>query len=62
MPASVELYTMAIEHTEDTGSALVATYLPDVIDGVARVVHIDNGLFSIELQTSFQCFRMSLLA
>ena len=62
MSASVKLYTMAIEYTEDTGSALVATYLPDVIDGVTGVVHIDHGLLPVELQTSFQCFRMSLLA
>ena len=62
MSTSVELYTMAVEYTENTGSALVATYLPNVIDGVTRVVHIDNGLFAVEFQTGFQCFWMSLLA
>lgn len=62
MSASVELHAMTVEYTEDAGSALVAAYLPDVIDGVARIIHVDNGLFPVELHTSFQSFRMSLFA
>ena len=51
MTSSVELHTMAVEHTEDAGSALVAAYLPDIIYGVAGVVHVDHGLLSVQLET-----------
>ena len=62
MAASVELHAMAVEHTEYAGSALVAAYLPDVIYGVAGVVHVDYGLLPVKLQTCFQRPWMSLLA
>ncbi len=34
MTSPVEIHTMAVEYTEDTGSALVATNLSDVINGM----------------------------
>ena len=51
MTSSVELHTMAVEHTEDTGSALVAAYLPNVIYGVTGIVHVDYGLLPVQLET-----------
>ena len=62
MSASIELDSISVQHTEDTGSALVAAYLPDVIDGVAGIVHVDHGLLPVELQTCLQSPWMGLLA
>ena len=49
--ASIELHPMAVEHTEDAGSALEAAYFPDVIDGMPRIVHIDHGLLPVQLES-----------
>lgn len=62
MTASVELHSMAVEHTEDTGPTLVAAHLPDVIDGVAGVVHVDHGLLPVELKACLQRPWVCLLA
>lgn len=51
MMASIELHPMAVEHTEDAGSALVAAYFPDVIDGMPGIVHIDHGLLPVLLES-----------
>ncbi len=43
MGAAVELYAVPVQHAEDAGPGGIAAGLPDVVDGVARVVHADDG-------------------
>ena len=51
VPSSVELHAVAVQDAEDAGAALVATDLPDLVDGVAGVVHVDDGALTVELQS-----------
>lgn len=45
---AVRLDAVALEHTEDACAALVAAYLPDVVDGVAGLVHVHDGLLAVK--------------
>ena len=50
MPPSVELDTIPVQYTEYAGSALVSADFPDVIDGVAGVIHVDYCLLPVNLE------------
>ena len=47
MGTAVELYAVPVQHPEDAGPGGIAAGLPDVVDGVARVVHADDGLVPV---------------
>ena len=44
---AIELDTVARQHTEDRRPTLVAADPPDVFDGMARTVHVDDHLFAV---------------
>ena len=48
--AAVERDAVSVQHTEDAGPAGVTAGFPDVVDGVAGVVHADDGLVPILAQ------------
>ena len=43
MGTAVELYAVPVQHAEHACPGGIATGLPDVVDGMARVVHADDG-------------------
>ena len=48
--SAVECDTVSVQHAEYAGPAGVPAGLPDVIDGVTRVVHADDGLVPVLAQ------------
>lgn len=54
MWASVQLYTGAVKDAEDACATLVSAGLPDVLDGVAGVVHVHDGLLTINLEVGLE--------
>ncbi len=61
MAAAVELDSVPVQDTEHTRAALESADLPDVIDGQARVIHIDDGLLPVYPQFVLQYGRACLL-
>jgi len=49
--AAVEFDPVALQHTEDGRSALVAADLPDVVHGVSGLVHVHDHLLPVHLQS-----------
>ena len=53
MRATIELYAVTVEHAKHAGPAGVSACFPDVVDGVASVVHADDGLVTVLAETPF---------
>ena len=54
MTATVELDAVAGKDAEDAGAALESAGGPDVLDGIAGVIHLDHCLLPVNLQSGFQ--------
>lgn len=54
MRASVQLNPGTVKDSEDARAALVSACLPDVIDGVAGVVHINDCLLTVNLEVGLE--------
>lgn len=58
---SVRLHAVALEHAENTRAALVAAHLPDIVDGVAGLVHVYNRLLAVQPKRGLGPFLLVLL-
>ena len=62
MASAVELDPVPVQDTEDARAALVAADLPYVVDRVAGVVHIDDGLLLLQPDRFLLGLRLHVLA
>ena len=62
MPATVKLNTVPVQNTENTRAALVTAYLPDVINRMAGIVHVDDNLLLLQSCSFFLCLWLHVLA
>ncbi len=58
---TVRLHAVALENAEHACAALVAADLPDVVDGVAGLVHIHNRLLAVQPKRGLGPFLLVLL-
>ena len=61
MATTIELYTVPVQHAEHARAALESADLPDIIDGKAGVIHIDDGFLPVYPQLVLQDGRACLL-
>ena len=59
---TVRFHTVALEHAKDARATLVTTHLPDVVDGVAGLVHVHDRLLAVKPECGLRPFLLVLLS
>ena len=53
MGTAVKLNSVSVKYAKYAGPAGITTCIPDVVDGVACIIHADNGLVPVLAETPF---------